>query len=721
MTRHLSLLKGVLLATLALLYAPDLMQLDVLGQVRTKGGQQEHKRELIQNLLATQHVANTFKTQHVEGGRIDTEYNIMRSMYRINTSNSGITPSAPLLSAEAFLSEYANTLGIDSDLAELKVVSNRSTTYSHHITFQQFYKDLPVYQRFLKVNLNKAGEVTMVTNGYAPGLGDEPVFDTVPSVTAEAALQRVDLALEQNVAQNLPAELVVLPSVPARLVWKLVVWTNDPALELELLVDAKNGEIVHARHTSTHAHSMDFDVGVEETEPVLESIMSDQHEGVLSVGKATGTGLVFDTDPLTTAGRFYGAPFVDNNDNDIAEVNQERILVDLLDISQGSDGLYRLIGPHVQIVGETSSGVQNYTPPAENDASGFQYTRSNDFFEAVNVYYHIDKSQRYLQSLDIGRDIQNVSIEINPHGLGSEDNSRYYSIRNFIAFGEGGVDDAEDAHVIWHEYGHALLQGSAPNLLSSSEGEALHEGWSDYWAASYARRIAESSGGMRDDWPRLFKWDSGDGAIWSGREVVFSGKYPEDVFCDDGGFLCDIYSDGIFWATTLMEIYDEFGAEVTDRLALASHIYLSHPVTLRDAAEAMLQADLDLHNGSHYNTLVQLFINRGLVTSASQGPVVLHTPLTIVEQLGGEVPISVEALPVSSPVEQVFVVYTHPGEAADTLFLQASGDDIYSGMLPLPSTPGEVSYYIGATDQFGLSVKLPDQRIVQEYTFFCGS
>ena len=720
MTRHLSLLRGVLFAVLLLMCLPGWIQEDVLGQARIKAGQQEHKRGPIQNLLTTQHVANTFETRQVEGGRIDTEHNIMRAMYRVNTSSSVKIAASPRLSAEAFLTEHANILGLGTDLDDLRVVEDRSTSYSHHITYQQFYNDLPVYQRFLKVNLNKAGEVTMVTNGYAPGLDEQVAFDNVPSVTSVDALQRVDVALEQNIGRNTPGELFVLPSTPARLVWKFIVWTNEPALELELLVDANNGEIVHTRHTSTHAHEIASDSAIEEPELISEPIVQNQSVEALSFGSATGSGLVFDTDPLTTAGRFYGSPFVDDNDNDIPEVNQERILVDLLDISQGSDGLYRLIGPHVQIVGETSSGALNYTPPAESEASGFQYTRSNDFFEAVNVYYHIDKSQRYIQSLNIGRDIQNISIEINPHGLGAEDNSRYFSTKNFIAFGEGGVDDAEDAHVIWHEYGHAILQGSAPNLLSSSEGEALHEGWSDYWAASYARRIAEANGGMRDDWPKLFKWDSGDGAIWAGREVASSGKYPEDVFCDDGGFLCDIYSDGIFWATTLMEIYDEFGAEVTDRLSLASHIYLSHPVSLRDAAEAMLQADLDLYNGAHYNTMVQLFINKGLVTAASLGPVIVHTPLTIVEQLGGEIPVTVEALAVSSPVEQVFVVYTHPGEPADTLFLEAAGGDVYSGILPLPDTPGEVSYYIGATDQFGLSVKLPDQRIVQEYSFFVG-
>ena len=740
MAQHKSLLKGVLLATLFLIHAPCWLQLEAQGQVHGKAGQQEQKREAIQRLLTTQNAVATFNTRPVKGGRIDADHNIMRSMYRMSDAAEG-TPAAPLVASEAFLREHATRLGIGADLDELRLIDNQATAYSHHITYQQFYNDLPVYQRFLKVNLNKAGQVTMVSNGYAPGLSGD---DLVPSVPAGAALQTIDQALESNIARSSTAELMVWPSNPARLVWQMVVWTSDPALELEVLVDAKNGDIVHARHTSTHAHHAashghagdhDHDHGGD-AESVLSRFavaadnvsagnvsagnVSAGNISIASFGSATGSGLVFDPDPLTTSDQVYSAPFLDNSDNDIPEVNQERVLVDLLDISQGADGLYRLVGPHVEVVGETAGGTLNYTIPAESDPNGFQYTRSDDFFEAVNVYYHIDKSQRYIQSLNVGRDIQNVSIEVNPHGLGSEDNSRYFSIQNFIAFGEGGVDDAEDAHVIWHEYGHAILQGSAPNLLNTLEGQALHEGWADYWAASYARRLAEANADTRSDWRALFKWDSGDGAIWSGRQVEVTGTYPQDVFCDDGGFQCDIYDDGLFWATTLMEIYDEYGAEVTDRLALASHIYLSSPVSLRDAAEAMLQADLDLYDGTHYDTLLQLFISKGLVSSTTQGPVVLHTPLTIVEQLGGEIPISVEAFGVSSPVETVAIVYTHPGEAADTLMLMPVGDDLYSGMLPLPDSPGEVRYFIEVTDQFGLFVKAPDQRVVPSYTFTVG-
>jgi zinc metalloprotease ZmpB len=88
----------------------------------------------------------------------------------------------------------------------------------------------------------------------------------------------------------------------------------------------------------------------------------------------------------------------------------------------------------------------------------------------------------------------------------------------------GGVDDAEDADVILHEYGHALLEASAPGLLlNGGEGRAIHEGWSDYWAASYRRYLHQEGYVPGGDWRRLFVWDSGwtcdCTTYWSGRVV----------------------------------------------------------------------------------------------------------------------------------------------------------------------------------------------------------
>jgi len=66
----------------------------------------------------------------------------------------------------------------------------------------------------------------------------------------------------------------------------------------------------------------------------------------------------------------------------------------------------------------------------------------------------------------------------------------YYSI-NHLAFGVGGVDGAEDADVIWHEYGHAIQcnLGTA-YMFDDNETKSVAEGSSDYWALSYKRSLS---------------------------------------------------------------------------------------------------------------------------------------------------------------------------------------------------------------------------------------
>ena len=56
-----------------------------------------------------------------------------------------------------------------------------------------------------------------------------------------------------------------------------------------------------------------------------------------------------------------------------------------------------------------------------------------------------------------------------------------------LRFGKGGVDDAEDAEVILHEYGHAIQDSQSRRLRRSEEAGAIGEGFGDYWAATVSR------------------------------------------------------------------------------------------------------------------------------------------------------------------------------------------------------------------------------------------
>jgi hypothetical protein len=89
------------------------------------------------------------------------------------------------------------------------------------------------------------------------------------------------------------------------------------------------------------------------------------------------------------------------------------------------------------------------------------------------AYYWVTQAQRYIQSLGFGSTLQAVNkrqqlLRINQFG---GDNSFYSdgTGKLTITFGKGGVDDAEDAEVIVHEYGHSVQDNQVPGFGSTPD------------------------------------------------------------------------------------------------------------------------------------------------------------------------------------------------------------------------------------------------------------
>ena len=96
--------------------------------------------------------------------------------------------------------------------------------------------------------------------------------------------------------------------------------------------------------------------------------------------------------------------------------------------------------------------------------------RHDDQFEQVMAYYWVTQAQLYIQSLGFGSTLPAVNkrqqlVRINQFG---GDNSFYRNgtKKLTITFGKGGVDDAEDAEVVVHEYGHSVQDDQVPGFGS---------------------------------------------------------------------------------------------------------------------------------------------------------------------------------------------------------------------------------------------------------------
>src|SRR5512132_1686788 len=151
------------------------------------------------------------------------------------------------------------------------------------------------------------------------------------------------------------------------------------------------------------------------------------------------------------------------------------------------DGSGTLSGTYAKVISETGKA-------AADTGSGFVYTRDQDQFEQTMGYYWITRAQRYIQSLGFGSTLPAVNkrqqlLRLNQFG---GDNSFYRegTGKLTITLGKGGVDDAEDAEVIVHEYGHSVQDNQVPGFGSTPDAGAIGEAFGDYLAVTVSEHFA---------------------------------------------------------------------------------------------------------------------------------------------------------------------------------------------------------------------------------------
>ncbi len=318
-------------------------------------------------------------------------------------------------------------------------------------------------------------------------------------------------------------------------------------------------------------------------------ILVDAHDG--SIVRATdiacyvnGSGRAFDPDPLSSAHATYGQTgYTDGSDADTAQLTAEAFLRVLPDITEVG-GTFYLKGPYA----ECTDWDSPYKGEFSQASSTWDFTRNADAFEAVNGYYHIDTFMRYINqtlAVPVMPYQYPTGVRYDPHGYNGADNSSYSSSTGRLRFGEGGVDDAEDADVLIHELGHGIHDWITFGGLSQVTG--LSEGVGDYVAASYSRSFGHwLPHEAQYNW--VFSWD-GHNPFWPGRTTAWVDTHPWP-----SGLVGQIHTDGQIWAGCMMRVWDAVGREQSDRAFLVGLSYTNASSNQDVAAHAVLQASMDL-------------------------------------------------------------------------------------------------------------------------------
>ena len=335
-----------------------------------------------------------------------------------------------------------------------------------------------------------------------------------------------------------------------------------------------------------------------------------------SGGAATGaTGTVFMVSPVQSSG---DQSLTDQKDAAAAVPASAYAEVPLRNL----DGSGYLVGDWVQVKSATGQ-------PAHSTTGEFHYDRSQDQFEQVMGYFWIDQSQEYLQSLGFGSTLPGVvdeqlDLKINQYG---GDNSYQTDKPYRIRLGKGGVDDAEDAEVIVHEYGHAVHADQVPGYGRSLDAGAIGEGFGDYLAVTVGLDAADQYGWpVRDAHP--YEAERG----WDPRACVAdwdaTSYHPGPVHClrriDQDFTLAErrdqVHFDGMIWSRALWDIradYEALGltSRDWDTTLIASQFDYAADTSFQDAARATYDLAAERDGAAAADAVRTRFAERGIELS----------------------------------------------------------------------------------------------------------
>jgi hypothetical protein len=314
-------------------------------------------------------------------------------------------------------------------------------------------------------------------------------------------------------------------------------------------------------------------------------------------GASTGTGSVFVPNPVQSLG---DQTLTDQKDADAAVPAAAYHQVTLTNL----DGSGFLRGDWAAVVSETGN-------PAYSPTNTFRYTRHQDEFEQVMAYYWITESQKYIQSLGFGvtrRAINNrpQAVRINQWGL---DNSFATDHpKNELRFGKGGVDDAEDAEVVLHEYGHAIH--FAQNFsFDSEQAGAISEGFADYWAVTVGDVVAGALGvPVRAPLACVADWDSVSYTSTVPhclRRVDRDLHFPADL---NG----EVHHDGQIWSRALWDIRRALGNARADTIILQGSFDFPG-TTMPELASRTVAAAQQLYGAAAAAVVTEAFADRGIL------------------------------------------------------------------------------------------------------------
>lgn len=494
----------------------------------------------------------------------------------------------------AFLTDNQEMLKLKTSRKDLKLVQNVESLIGRHLRFQQYLRGIPVYGGIVAVHLDKNGNVKQLNDDHELDSRVLPTAKGRMATRKEAekiARDAITEPINLRPKARIKIERLYYPTDRGlRMSWCITIPTLNPPHHWRVFVD------VYSREILAIDDMIDFSV--------------------------EGEGLVFNPNPVVTAN---DNTFLDGVTSE-ATLNAEQVTGALHELEDPVNGQHYLRGPYVEIIDLAAPDIGI---PSEADPMNFNYDRTNDNFEAVNIYCHIDNYQRLIQNDLVITSACPVTPPDTRIHADAHDNSMIAAWfdsgtkdLHFSDSGPGKPDRGEDGECMIHEYGHAILDHqitgwhtAVPGVFPSRyEARAIGEGFGDVSACLY---FVQAGGGYQrevfEDW--IF---APDGL----RRVDHPTAY--DDFLTGAG---NHYANSEIWSGSIWDIFlaidgdslnaNDWAAPRNELLKalITSHNLYTASESMPDAAEALIKTHCDLADqlGRHAIEMLDVFHDRKLL------------------------------------------------------------------------------------------------------------
>lgn len=574
----------------------------------------------------------------------------IRALDRTNGFLSGPRAGDPAAVALAWVTANAQAFGLTAQQIAALHLTFRQTSNDGvtHLTWVPEVGGVPAYDSELRVHVARDGRVLAASG---PPLGGLSIASSTATLTASQALKTAQNdvgasgGLPRAVTRPGPQQVtsfangdsarLVVFDAPAgdRLAWRIVVAGKDPYV-FDEVVDARTGAVLARRSLTDFAvsnASVFFYHPGSGADPTAHTVDISRW---LNGGAVTlsGPNAHAYADPNDT-GNSDGAPF------DVGP-------------SSGTDWSYpqQSVAPVSGQFCSSFSGICTW-----NGGTDLSTEPTNRAQVTTQVFFYVNTFHDWLAQPDVGftsadgnfegadpvkaetddgGGVDNANMTTLPDGQSPR--MQMYLFKGFTGLPWPAVNGGDDASVVYHEYTHGLSNRLIDNAngLAENQGEAMGEGWSDWYAMDYLVQ----QGYVADT--------NADGEVAVGEYVTdnsVSGIRNQPLDCSvgssasacpgtltshgTGGFTYadlgrvgaydastprfEVHDDGEIWSETLWDLRKALGASTARRLITnAMRLSPANPSFL-DERDAILVADQNA-GGTNHDAIWQVFANRGM-------------------------------------------------------------------------------------------------------------